>query len=147
MSIHVGVAHIIIALQKPLVQSPSFMQFCAFAQLLGHRPPQSVSVSVPLVKPSLQLGVAHNFVMGLQKLFTQSPLTLQIFPSAQSATQLPPQSTSVSVPFACESLHAGAAQIIEVQTLLVQSGPIVHFLPSMQGPHVPPQSTSVSEPF
>jgi hypothetical protein len=60
----------------------------------------------------------------------------------------PPQSVSVSVPFFWPSLHAGARHTFVVQTLLVQSVPAEHVLPSAQVGHdAPPQSTSVSVPF
>jgi hypothetical protein len=61
---------------------------------------------------------------------------------------LPPQSTSVSVPFFCPSVHVAAWHTLPAQTLFAQSPPMEHALPSAQfPPHVAPQSTSVSLPF
>ena len=60
----------------------------------------------------------------------------------------PPQSTSVSSPFATESLQLGAAHVCAVQTPLVQSGPTAQPIPTSQGEQAgPPQSRLVSEPF
>jgi hypothetical protein len=61
------------------------------------------------------------------------------------ATQLPPQSTSVSFWFFARSAQVGAWHTAMVHTLLVQSVPSEHTLPFAHAPHVvPPQSTSVS---
>jgi len=63
------------------------------------------------------------------------------------AGQLPPQSTSVSVPFCTPSLQSGAAQVPPEQTRLVQSIPTLQPEPGSQGGHGPPQSGPVSPPF
>src|SRR4051812_43939978 len=77
----------------------------------------------------------------------QSEPARHILPSAHFA-HMPPQSTSVSVPFFILSLHDGAVlHTLLVQTALRQSLPSWHILPSSQAGHVPPpQSTSVSLP-
>ena len=112
-----------------------------------HEPPQSVSVSVPFLNPSMHVGAAHMFVIGLQKPLVQSLLPLHVCPLAQSPHVGPPQSTSVSMPFFFVSIHVGAAHVPPVHTWLMQSVPIMHILPSTHPPQVPPQSTSVSVPF
>jgi hypothetical protein len=60
---------------------------------------------------------------------------------------VPPQSTSVSLPFFTPSVQLAAEQVFKVgsQTLSTQSDPTRHVSPSAHGEHVaPPQSTSVS---
>src|SRR5579883_1211442 len=60
---------------------------------------------------------------------------------------VPPQSTSVSLPFSTLSLHEGAAHTALTQTRLVQSAPRMQCRPGAQaGQAPPPQSTSVSLP-
>jgi hypothetical protein len=61
--------------------------------------------------------------------------------------QLPPQSTSVSLPFSTWSLQLAAAQWPALQTPLTQSPAAPHATPSEHAGHVPPQSTALSEPF
>jgi len=62
--------------------------------------------------------------------------------------QVPPQSTSLSVPFFTLSVQTGAAHLVAVQTPLMQSPAppqealVLHFVAQ-----VPPQSLSVSLPF
>jgi hypothetical protein len=92
------------------------MQFCPFMQSFMQEPPQSVSASSPLVKPSLHAGAAHTFVIGLQKPLWQSLFPEHICPFTQSLGHGPPQSTSVSSPFFFVSSQAGTAQIIPVHT-------------------------------
>jgi hypothetical protein len=61
---------------------------------------------------------------------------------------VPPQSTSVSVPFCTVSVQVGAEQVpLAEQTLSIQSPPTRHVLPSAHGGQTePPQSMSVSVP-
>src|SRR6185295_5268880 len=59
----------------------------------------------------------------------------------------PPQSTSLSSPFATPSVQVGATQIMFWQDLERQSFASLHFLPAPQAMHGPPQSVSVSRPF
>jgi hypothetical protein len=75
-------------------------------------------------------------------------------PTAHLAGQLPPQSVSVSVPFFTVSLQVGAWQVqggdghtlFGPQTPLIQSLPVLQFLPSAQvAPQQPPQLQSVSQ--
>ena len=69
-------------------------------------------------------------------------------PAAQGAQAGPPQSTSVSVPFATPSLQPGSAHTPDEQNDVVQSSPVRHALPTPHAEHVPPpQSMAVSAPF
>src|SRR5690348_13696542 len=93
----------VVALQWPLVQSPSTMQPLLSPHFLFMpsqvAPPQSVSVSVPFCTPSVQLGVWQVLPpLGPEHTWlVQSPMSTHFLPSAQ-ALQAPPQSLSVSVP-------------------------------------------------
>jgi hypothetical protein len=71
-------------------------------------PPQSISVSLPLVTPSEQLGESQ--VPPLQSRELQSIARLHPSPGEQGE-QRPPQSTSVSVPFSRPSEQVGAWQV------------------------------------
>jgi hypothetical protein len=87
-------------------------------------PPQLRSVSSPLVEVSLQ-------VLGAQWLAAHSPevqsaATWQALVSAHFAQPVPPQSTSVSVPFFTRSAQLGAWQVPPAQTPLGQSLPARH---------------------
>jgi hypothetical protein len=57
---------------------------------------------------------------------TQSVPTEHVWPFAQSAGHVPPQSTSVSVAFFTMSLHVGTWQIPAVHTPLTQSPAPTH---------------------
>jgi hypothetical protein len=62
--------------------------------------------------------------------------------------QLPPQSTSDSLPFFTRSSHAAVWQLPSVHTWLEQSPEALHAFPVPQSVvHPPPQSTSASVPF
>jgi hypothetical protein len=61
--------------------------------------------------------------------------------------QLPPQSTSLSVPFFTVSPQVGTAHLFAVHTPLVQSAATRQALVSAHLLQLPPQSTSVSVPF
>jgi hypothetical protein len=77
----------------------------------------------------------------------QSAATAQARPSLQ-APQVPPQSTSVSVPFFTVSAQAAARHLPPLQAPVVQSAATEQPLPSTHFvAHEPPQSTSPSEPF
>jgi hypothetical protein len=94
-----------------------------------------------------QTGVAQ--VPAEQNIDVQSVATPHISPSAHGMHIVPPQSTSVSVPFIVPSVHVGSGwQVPPVQMSVVQSPLPPHMSPGVQvGPHVPPQSTSDSVPF
>jgi hypothetical protein len=99
--------------QTPEAQSAGTKQERPFPHLLEQEPPQSTSVSVPFLTPSVQEGpegVAQSFE-ALQKPELQSVGAAQPSPSAHVfpwATQVaPPQSTPVSLPFFTPSVHVG----------------------------------------
>jgi hypothetical protein len=66
---------------------------------------------------------------------------------APQGAQVPPQSTSVSVPFFTVSAQVAAWHRLAVHTPLPQSAASAQALVAAQGPQVPPQSASVSVPF
>src|SRR2546430_11314510 len=93
LSLQVGPTQMLAEEHTPVEQSGPVPQPLPMAHLFGQLPPQSTSVSVPFLIPSVQLAC------------TQLPLTQ--WPDAQSeslpqeppilhAGQAPPQSTSVS---------------------------------------------------
>jgi hypothetical protein len=75
----------------------------------------------------------------------QSVATEQFEPRPH-AGQGPPQSTSVSAPFATPSVQLGATQT-RLQTPLAQSPANRHALSTSHFGQEPPQSVSVSSPF
>jgi hypothetical protein len=98
--------------------------FAAQPAASGHgphaAPPQSVSVSVPLRRPSLHWGDAHTRA-GEQYEETQSAPVMHPPPSGQSPHEAPPQSTPVSVPFFTPSVQVAVWQAPALQTRLAQS--------------------------
>ena len=77
----------------------------------------------------------------------QSASARQPFWYAHVLPVVPPQSTSVSVPFFTLSVLVGTWQAAPVQTPLLQSSATRHALRSAHGGlPTPPQSTSVSVP-
>lgn len=119
-------------------------------RLLGAQlPPQSVSVSVPLVVVSEHVGSWHR-LLELQSLLLQSLPEAHTFPGSHFWHVVPPQSMSDSEPFLVKSPHVGAAHFELVQTALWQSVPTrhaavaAHFVVQVVPP---PQSVSVSVPF
>jgi hypothetical protein len=137
--------------QLLLVQSPSTLQEVPAPQVLAglikaQLPPQSGPVSLPFCAPSPHVGTAQVFVFASQTLLWQSESERQLLPVAHRCVHVvPPQLTSVSLPFCTASKQLGASQMaLELQTLLWQSWLIVQMRPSAQGEQLPPQSTSVS---
>src|SRR5262245_15777860 len=63
-----------------------------------------MSVSAPFFAPSMQVGFVQRSALAGQKPLAQSTSLSQMSPSGQ-AGQLPPQSTSVSVPFFTPSVQ------------------------------------------
>jgi len=63
------------------------------------------------------------------------------------SAQLPPQSTSVSLPFFRPSKQVGVAHVPAGHAPVVHSIDSSQCLPKPQGGQLPPQSTSVSIPF
>jgi hypothetical protein len=94
----------------------------------------------------MPLGQAHR-PSTPQMFDLQSALTWHFCPAAQNFEQLPPQSTSLSVPFTTPSSQDAGRQVSPVQTRLTQSDGMAHLRLSAQGVQVPPQSLSVSLPF
>jgi hypothetical protein len=136
------------AVHTPLAQSPTLEQVCPVVHLV-QPPPQSVSLSVPFLTPSPQLGAWQTLGVPEHTPLAQSPLTEHALPPAQ-LPQLPPQSVSVSLPFRTPSVQVGARHsfVVTEHTPLEQSAPSKQALPFAQSAvQVPPQSTSVSLPF
>jgi hypothetical protein len=77
---------------------------------------------------------------------TQSLVRTQPWPGPQGPHEPPPQSTSVSPPFCCESVHDAATHAPPAQAPLAQSAGFAQAFPAAQAEHGPPQSTSVSPP-
>lgn len=76
----------------------------------------------------------------------QSPFTLQASPLPHGE-QLPPQSTSVSLPSLLPSPQVDV-HFPDLQVLLLPQSPLTeHVFPSAQAPQLPPQSWSVSLPL
>jgi hypothetical protein len=119
-------------------------------QSAAQLPPQSMSVSLPFLMASLQLAATHLPFVHFPLLgSTQSALVLHSLFTAQPP-QLPPQSTSVSLPFWTPSLQAAAAHFLATHLPLAgsaQSASLAQPLWGGQPPQLPPQSTSVSLPF
>jgi hypothetical protein len=104
------------------------------------------------MRPSLHWSLAQRAIA--QAPDWQSALTLHTFVAPHFGSQLPPQSTSVSVPFLRPSKHASLTQriVVALQTPEAQSTPAVQRWFTAQrllvfiAPQVPPQSTSDSLP-
>src|SRR5689334_1845720 len=142
MSEQVGAGHVP-AGQRPLWQSFATLQCLPLAHL-PQSPPQSVSVSLPFLTRSEQLGVWQMFE-------TQTPLAQSLAPphtcpAAHLFGQPPPQSVSVSPPFFTMSVHDAFWQVggIPLQTPLWQSAAPAQACPPMHLGQSDPQSTSVS---
>src|SRR5262249_23185654 len=109
------------------------------------RPPQSISVSVPLTTPSLhdparQMPESHTQ-------FKQSDASTQLLPCAQPG-HASPQSMSVSVPFFMPSKHVGGGTHRPASQRSLWQSELVRQAPEKHGEHtMPPQSISVSKPF
>jgi hypothetical protein len=89
------------ASHEPLLQSASCVQ-CSLSGHLSQLPPQSTSVSLPLVKPSLQVGAASHTPASHRPL-SQSVGAVQLAPSAHTG-QSPPH----DLPAAICVVHASA---------------------------------------
>jgi hypothetical protein len=134
-------------LQNPLAQSVAAAHFFPsthFPQL----PPQSTSVSLAFLNPSLQLGAAHINIVGLQNPFAQSAATKQALPSTHFGHFAPPQSIAVSDPSFVPFEQPGPTQTPPVHKLVSQSSAVTQCRPAPHGAQRdPPQSKSVSSPF
>ena len=93
------------ALQMPALQvfdtqSAAAEHVPPFAHFVAQLPPQSTSVSLPFFTPSVQLAVTGaRHVPLVQMPLAQSAAAEHVPPLAHFVAQLPPQSTSVSLPF------------------------------------------------
>jgi hypothetical protein len=98
VSAHVGVWHVLVVVpeQTPLVQSPGPMHTLPFTHL-GQLEPQSLSVSVPFLTLSVQVGIWQ--MPDVHTPLVQSPGIEHLSPGLHLVVQEPPQSTSVSLPF------------------------------------------------
>jgi hypothetical protein len=104
------------------------------------------SLVAPVILSSKQLAAKRHVLLS-QRLPAQSASEAHCPPAAQPG-QVPPQSTSVSLPFFTVSVHVGATHFDAVQTPDAQSsGPAQARLSPQCIGHDPPQSTSVSLPF
>jgi hypothetical protein len=149
-STHAAVEQVFAAvLQTPLRQSLEARHPLAFAHFVAQLPPQSTSVSVPFFTTSVQSGAEHVFAAALQTPFAQSPPSKQPLAFAHFVEQLPPQSTSVSLPFFTTSVQSGALQVLVApsQMPLAQSVATAQVARAVHFAQLPPQSTSVSLPF
>src|SRR5262245_32284986 len=108
--------------QRVVVQSAPVAQTLPTAQSLHAGPPQSTSVSMPPLKPSLHVE-SHVKVPGSHIPPAQSLLAAHVFPGPHFCGHGPPQSTSVSPPFFTASLHAGAWHWPPAHEPLTQSAP------------------------
>jgi hypothetical protein len=134
--------------QNALAQSPLPVHACPFGQRSQVvEPPQSMPDSPWFETASLQVGARQRPPM--HTLLTQSVPLLQVWLSSHFVLQLPPQSTSVSLPFLTESLQVATWQMRFTQRPLWQSVAVRHAWPWMQlGPQSsPPQSRSDSSPL
>lgn len=134
--------------QLAVAQSTLFLHACPSPHFGQAVPPQSTSVSVPLVTPSVQIGTWHVLTTAPEHTpLLQSVGWSHFLPSAHALQFAPPQSTSVSFPFWTRSVHTGALQVRNcvLHFLLAQSELPAQFSPVSQPGHVlPPQSLSVS---
>ena len=161
---------VVTRLHAALTQSPSAPHRLPVAQAPQSAPPQSRSVSSPLLAPSVQWSATHRLVATLHAAEAQSEAVWHAASTAQPA-QPPPQSSAVSCPSSTPSrqrlathdpeptLQMPVAQSApEVQPAmqvwaeaehdpLPQSLPVAQATPTAQPVQVPPQSTAVSLPF
>jgi len=116
--------------------------------LVAQAPPQSTSVSDPFLTVSMQAAAVEMHVLALHTELAQSAATAQPLVSAHLPAQVPPQSTSVSVPFFTVSVQVAAPQMLAAHIELAQSAATAQPLVSAHLlAQVPPQSISVSVPF
>jgi hypothetical protein len=116
----------------------------------GQPPPQSVSVSLPLSMPSVQVAVWQASGKPEQTLLAQSVLPLHALFAPHAWQFEPPQSVSVSVPFLTPSVQLeDAHSLVKLSHFpLWQSAFTWQVIAVAQAEHdEPPQSTSVSELF
>jgi hypothetical protein len=128
-----------------VIQSAATAQVSAILHLLGQLAPQSVVGSVPFSTPSLHVAAAHLCVVIVHTELAQSLATRQAAKAAQPL-QVPPQSTSVSLPLSTPSVQPVGWQVPLEQLAWSQSAFATQCWLTAQRtqPLIPPQSTSVS---
>ena len=94
------------------MQSALTQQTFRFPQVLQLPPPQSTSVSVPFLTPSMHLGGGH---LPLHIPFSQSDPPAHIWPEVHGTQSGPPQSTSVSRAFLTESKQVAVQEVVELR--------------------------------
>jgi len=106
-------------LQPSVVQSPPTLHVLPVAQACVASPPQSTSVSTPFSLPSVYVGTWQRRPLpsfrSLQTSLLQSASTAHFSASAQRALPVPPQSTSVSLPFCTPSVGLVAVHLPPLQ--------------------------------
>src|SRR5262245_51607862 len=95
-----------------------------------------MSVSRPLNSPSRHFGSSH--LLFTHSLVVQSWLSVQPERTPLGGRPMPPQSTSVSIPFCAVSLHVGLAHVPPTQVALRQSLPTLQAWPTAHDKHAPP---------
>ena len=141
------------SLQLPTAQSELSRHVRSSEQPLVQSPPQSMSGSLPSLKPFVQL--THTPIEPPARKHTpdvQCPLAWQPSPSRHCAHTDPPQSTSVSSPSCRPFTHDTHRKLVGSQIPDAQSLSSRHCIPSSHAfctvAHAaPPQSMSVSRPL
>src|SRR5438876_1032035 len=87
------------------MQSPFLTQFILAMHDAHRPPPQSTSVSLPFLSPSVQPGATQ--LIPTQTDEAQSPAMRHPLPTSHLLVHDPPQSTSVSPPFFTPSVQLG----------------------------------------
>ncbi len=109
-------------------------------------PPQSLSVSLPFLTLSRQVGAWQT--LPVHTLLVQSEPKAQTLPLPQAAQSMPPQSLSVSLPFFTVSTQVGATHTLALgsHTLDEHWAPVTHSTqlpaPSQYRPPFWPQGSS-----
>jgi hypothetical protein len=132
-----------------VTQSAATAQVSAIWHLLGQPAPQSTVGSVPFSTPSLHVGAVHRCVVKVHTELAQSVATRQAARGAHPV-QLPPQSTSVSLPLRTPSVQLVGWQVPFEQLAWSQSVFATQCSVTAQRVQpllVPPQSRSVSSWF
>jgi hypothetical protein len=146
-SSQLGGAHSESSPHTSLAQSLPAVQGLPAGQPGQSPPPQSVRISLPFCTLSPHATIAHSLELAQKSPLAQSVLRAQAAPAAH-ASQLPPQSVSVSSWLRCWSLQLAIEQEPESQRREAQSAATLQVDPTAQASgQLPPQSTPVSLPF
>jgi hypothetical protein len=111
-SLHVAATHLAF-MHLPLAGSAqsAFVLQAFISPQPAQPPPQSTSVSSPFLTPSLHAAAAHFFAVHLPLAGSAQSASFAQAACTAQPPQLPPQSTSVSVPFFTWSPHVAATQL------------------------------------